>query len=537
VDAAYEARLAAYLGAPRPRRSLLQGVWVIFGLKQAYDALSVALLHAGSQVHLLCTTEVQANKVAEDLKRSAAVHRAPREVWLVPGVEQRVGALLAAPLRELGARCLTVTHGAVVAGILAGTLDAVHAEATPFGCQDGPAAGASFPGTQQQPSQPPPMLATLAGQRAPQWSNIGRGTVGKAVKEEEESFPHTQQQQYQQQPPRPGQVRPAAARAPREPVPQHMPPPLADAVKRPSPDRGGAPEEPVRPSVRRRTLPSAEETRALVAGDTAKEQVQARGASRVELGLGGGAAGSSGHTKLEGDARTGPPSQPSGVATKPEPGKVHEALAPDRPPPQSLVSSIVLSQPKREPADVAEPSLKFEPVHNVEPSFAKRLVEGSEARQGRAVPLVEISNTAKVDRDEGKAVEPGMGSELTPAPVKHPTGVWLQSLRSEQVEPPLQENRSIITDVPQAPWSPDAEVMLRSPNAASARGQATPKGEAARTTRRNFKAFRKALGQVPRVRDPVVQVAPWVPEAGPALAELFCSQHFDSQSQMPPVLI
>merc|ERR1712008_573847 len=86
--------------------------------------------------------------VVEDLQRSVVTHGNPKEIWLVPGIEQQRALVLTEPLRKLGVRCLVVTHKAVVGGILAGCLAAVHAEAQPFtrlSTEEG-----SFPATQQQ---------------------------------------------------------------------------------------------------------------------------------------------------------------------------------------------------------------------------------------------------------------------------------------------------------------------------------------------------------------------------------------------------
>lgn len=510
VDAAYEAKLTACFDAPMPRHAMLKGVWVIFGLRQAYDALSIALLHAGSQVHLLCTTEVQATKVAEDLKLSVTSHGVPREVWLVPGVEERLGTLLASPLRELGTRCLTVTHGAVVAGILAGSLDAVHAEATPFACQAAPVSAASFPETQRQGAAPD----MQAGRRSLPWNRTAKNDP--CVKEEEESFPNTLQQPAGG----PSAVKPVTMTAARGLTSQSMLPP-----KRPAPDPGAAMEGQASLSMPHRTLQTSQLTghAAQATSSVVKEQLQT---SHLAGGVGHqhgeyATVGSAGQAKPE--AQNG---LPAGVkAVKPEPGLDKLRLPPR--PTLTLTPGPSLSQTKHEPAAAAEPPSQRHEV--VELSQAKREQpppsEAPPARRQRTALLVESSAPAKIE-----AAAPPPEPEPPPQvePVKHQTGVWLQGL----VGTP-QQHRDLIPDLPRASWSPGAEVALgRRSRLAQASSGCTPNGE----ERRGFKAFRKAQGQLPRQRGAAIPLVPWAPAAGPPLAEVFCSQPLDSQSQIPPVL-
>lgn len=211
-DAHYARELDLCLTAPTPRRDLLQGVWVVFGTKPVFDVLSKALLHAGSQVQLLCCSVSLAGKLAEDLHRSLDAHAAPAEVWIVPAVQEDLASTLAGPICQLGARAFMVQLPAVVRGILVGTLDAVHADATPLRQvkeQSQPSLGreANLAQAKQQTLRNPHAVGTLqaAFGIAPKQSDE-KGTQIK----EEGSFPATQQQQQHrvqsQQPMQPPQL-------------------------------------------------------------------------------------------------------------------------------------------------------------------------------------------------------------------------------------------------------------------------------------------------------------------------------------------
>lgn len=508
---------------------MLQGVWIIFGVKQAYDALSVALLHAGSQVHLLCTSEVQAAKVVEDLQRSAAAHGAPREVWLVPGVEEPIAAVLAEPLRRLGVRCLTVTHKAVVGGILAGHIDAVHAEAAPFLRSAAPEG--SFPATQQ-----PPAKASAPGRRRTvPWSSAA-GEVPKTAVKEEESFPHTQHQQGAPMerpaalcsrqgesaapPSRSGapQAPLAAPPTPKEPAAAaQAPPPQARAAKRPAPDPGGGGE--AMDPRRRPFAPWGEAARPAIEAGAPLGAVKEQPAHDPDVGASTGRPGSRlaspGRPELENVRMAAPAAQPPSGGVKLEPGlREPKQLEEER---LTATAPLTALRPESQPQE--------------------ELLLGSQAKRERGDPLAEHPSQVKADPEPPRAAkaeeakreqsEPSgapHAAAKTEQPVKkHPTGVWLPSLGGSDTGSFVALDG---TDVPRAAWSPGAAAVLVPPMPSQpACRQVAHHGPRQAAGCRNFKAFRKAPGQLPPGRAAaVVPVAPWAPAAGPPLAELFCSQ-------------
>lgn len=154
-DASLKAELQKCLAEPRVRQQLLKGIWVLFGLSHAQDALSCALLRAGSPVHLDCSTSARASSAAEDLRRHVGAHGHPKEVWIIPSIQDAAAAVVAAPLKELGARCLIVPQVAVARCILLGQLEAAHAQASPFQAPAprAPPVESPFPDTLIQPDR------------------------------------------------------------------------------------------------------------------------------------------------------------------------------------------------------------------------------------------------------------------------------------------------------------------------------------------------------------------------------------------------
>nr|QDO16560.1 nibrin [Crypthecodinium cohnii]USW07898.1 nibrin [Crypthecodinium cohnii] len=131
VDAEYAPELELFLNSPRPRRTLLESVWIIFGLRQAHDTLSVALRHSGARVQLLCTSQEQLPQTMEELRLATQAVtenklRRASAVWFVPGVDPSLLEGLKARLEPLEVPCMSVSHKAVVAGILSGDLRTAH---------------------------------------------------------------------------------------------------------------------------------------------------------------------------------------------------------------------------------------------------------------------------------------------------------------------------------------------------------------------------------------------------------------------------
>eukprot|EP00435_Cladocopium_sp_Y103_P066649 s462_g28.t4 len=150
-DAAYNSELDAYVKAPRPRRELLRGIWVIFSAKAIYDTLSVALSSAGSPVQIL-TQDQSAASVLQDLKKAAA-KAMPQEVWIIPTLPPGLGAVLSKPLSDLRCACRVVGQEALVGAILSGSICGIRETAQLLPKSE--LAAETFPETQPtHPTQP-----------------------------------------------------------------------------------------------------------------------------------------------------------------------------------------------------------------------------------------------------------------------------------------------------------------------------------------------------------------------------------------------
>jgi len=585
LDAAYAPQLTECLTNPRSRRNMLQGVWIIFGLKQAYDALSVALLTAGSQVHFLCTSEVQAAKVIEDLQRSVATHGNPKEIWLVPGLEQQSTSLLTEPLRKLGARCLVVTHKAVVGGILAGCLAAVHAEAQPFirlNTDEG-----SFPATQKQTDAAPAakrrraMPGTNGSCPDPSLLNVTK----KAVKEED-SLSHAHR-------PPPGMLLehappvtlqtgpPASLAAPLSAVPggrthvKEQPPasqtlglvpeqkvhtvtmtrgrnnPATLSVEQPKIEEGGRiPVTQARGSHGQSiaygaTGPKPEQGAPFTSLDRrehgqsmrlgladpkseSEDKVRTTAAEQGEAGRGASNVSAPYKSENNGQHPAAPvsftrvKSQPDLDLKPEEKFPVPFTLPSQTPVTSSIVQPSVVCQTKQEyvPA-MAQPT--------TEANLGPRLVEpktepgqavmSSQAKLEKAEPLPHGLGGVGVGSNRQADVEPPRPQAISPEehhePARHPTGVWLQSLAPLQP----QQHSQMEPEMPRAQCDQVAAILQPQRHAPA---PAAP--QAAAYGCRNFKAFRKAAGQLPRARGAVVNMVPWQEPQGLPLAEAFDSQ-------------
>jgi len=151
-----------------------------------------------------------------------------------------------------------------------------------------------------------------------------------------------------------------------------------------------------------------------------------------------------------------------------------------------------------------------------------------ELKPEQAAEVASSSAVKEEDRDAARVQE----SSAVPAPVLHPTGVWLASLR------PAGESEVVKVDgreLPRASWRPCLDISAASCAGAALRGQSRSADTRGGCGRRSFKQFRKAPGQQPAPQRLVVPLTPWVPAAGAPWAEVFGSQPVDSESQLPAV--
>lgn len=190
-DAAYNSDLDAYVKAPRPRRELLRGIWVIFSAKAIYETLSVALSSAGSPVQIL-TQDQSAASVLQDLKKAAA-KAMPQEVWVIPTLPPGLGAVLSKPLSDLRCACRIVGQEALVGAILSGSIRGIRETAQLLPKSE--LAAETFPETQ-------PTHATHATHLTPVAAEVSQGQQRKrqlpwekaSMQVKEESFPNTLQE-------------------------------------------------------------------------------------------------------------------------------------------------------------------------------------------------------------------------------------------------------------------------------------------------------------------------------------------------------
>lgn len=186
-DAAYNSELDAYVKAPRPRRELLRGIWVIFSAKAIYDTLSVALSSAGSPVQIL-TQDQSAASVLQDLKKAAA-KAMPQEVWIIPTLPPGLGAVLSKPLSDLRCACRIVGQEALVGAILSGSIRGIRETAQLLPKSE--LAAETFPETQPthptHPMQPAEVSQSQSRKRQLPWEKA-------SMQVKEESFPNTLQE-------------------------------------------------------------------------------------------------------------------------------------------------------------------------------------------------------------------------------------------------------------------------------------------------------------------------------------------------------
>lgn len=583
VDAEYARELAAFMDAPKARRAMLAGVWVVFGIRQAYDVLALALSHAGSQVHVLCTPDMQAARVAEELGRNLAKHGKPRAVWIVPGLDDATAAVLGPALEALDAPCLAVSHKAAVAGILAGRLDAAHAEATPMTLSaKGPADG-SFPATQQQQQQQPQGAAGPGRRRAVPWAPGTFHAAKTLVKEE--SFPNTDQIGHK--PPQPGvqlqvggatsstgRPRPwpasdAGAAAEREAKdakegekPAERAPTLASlaepvgppAMGRRKPFQGlaaapGAGSSP--PAKRARQapwgpaaagLPGANGREALGAGGAVKEQDSPEKPRTAAAPRPGGGAGA--ETPKPEEARNGRDVDGAPLTLSSEASGMKEEKEEEKKQPDGAAFAAV-RRPGAPGLGAGALTVPETPASQVKPEpLPPALVESSAVKAEAAEQKLAAAAAAVEGR--GGPGAGGAAAAAAPAPgsppqrrVQHPTGVWLTSLGQGTSPEGQAVQESCLVDGVEVPRAACRAVpnLARRPRAPGAAAVAErPRGRGSRGC--NFKLFRKAQGQRGLPREHVVPVAPWLPAAGPPLAEIFGSQPLggDSDSQLLPQL-
>jgi len=194
----------------------------------------------------------------------------------------------------------------------------------------------------------------------------------------------------------------------------------------------------------------------------------------------------------------------------------------------SLYVDTPLSQPKPEPK--VEDGKKVPLLIDTQFSQPKPEPKQEAASVIMNPAGVKAEVPAKADARPTAVPEP---AHLAEEHKQHPTGVWLAALAHTKRETVVVDG----VELPRAKWRPCAEVIAVPAGSATPSGgsRANAKGPQ-RSTRRSFKLFRKADGQRAQPREAVVPVAPWAPAEGRPLAEVFCSQPLDSQSQLMPFI-
>jgi len=193
------------------------------------------------------------------------------------------------------------------------------------------------------------------------------------------------------------------------------------------------------------------------------------------------------------------------------------------------------SQAKREAPAALEPSL-------VQPSLAPSLImkddplPNAQVKSSRERGMPDVGDVAVT----AAAVAP----PPPPQPVQHPTGVWLGSLGDRSLLTTKQEDEATVhvdgVDVPRAAWRPVADPVVRRlaaepSNAVSRKAAGEPQGPRSSRATRNYKLFSKAPGQRAAPRAARVVVSVWTPATERPLGELFGTQVFDSQGELPPL--
>jgi len=599
-DAAYAGELERYARAPRSRKGLFDGVWVIYGSKLGLDGLGKALSQANLQVQIPCFSVEQCTQVSAEINKCRSNQIAvPREVWVVPPLEEAVKAALGALLPSLRqATCLTVPVQAVVRGIFVGSREAVHTTPGAVSFTLDATGQSSLPATQKQEPQPPSLPAASLAQAAPvapatavkrrramPWGQQDENMV-KAEKRED-TVDLTQEQE------------PLAAPVVRPPAATLTEPKEMNGIKRPhaaleeQEQHSAAPAVQTRPAslaaaVQTRPASLAPAVQTLPASLAANGHIQppgwppgtalkepkevngvkqprtameapgrpkrAQSAENMQAALTLMKEPDSHEGQQTGVVDCGPPQTvlSTGATSKLEENKDDKEFKPPPGPPATVGSSYGGAPISQAPAPEAESgipkclSISFDtPFSQPKPEIVAMKEEAKmlkvEGQQGvRTAPMLQRAQTVHtlqtVQAEQSQLVK---HEEPAPEPVVHPTGTWLKSLGMPKQERPAVRVDNV--EIMQAAWQagavPVTAARIAESSTPARQHNGIRSGMGARGfARRNFKLFQKGVGQR-RPAVEIVPVAPWVPPQEPDLGNLFNSQSltFESQSQLPPV--
>lgn len=503
ADAAYATELAACVCTPKSKKDFLHGIYVICTNPTVHNALSKALVFAGVKAQFLCASLQDIPKTRETLNETRQEHGPLAEIWVAPNLDDALADALVEPLVSVGAqRCLVVPIEAIVRGMLLGNREAMHVAANrlslgsrgavqaaevkpsdvkiPGGVKD-----ESFPQTQEHSVVPPSLRAsaseappTLTRKRDESGADVGmakRQCTNGMLEAAKES--HSQEQK------------------PVQSLAVGMAPTVSSFTRTKS--EKAAMEAPF-------TVGS--ESGVKKDGDKLKVEAVTRPAAT--LSSGGGPTPSiegSGMPKILSINFDTPFTQP-----KPEDEKEDVANAPPK-------EEIKLKSEIPAPQSLGVVSSGI--------TMAR-----SETRDGITMARSETSPAVQQEMQQEEYV-----------PKTHPVEVWLpKANKSSQKQAPLIVNvqglgeidirvlRAGVSKAPANPVIPSRKGIGVVPDARDGR---TSNG------RRNFKLFRKSVGQHVQPDREVVPVANWVPpkptEQG--LAEAFASHRLESESQLPPV--
>jgi hypothetical protein len=538
ADAAYATELENCVRCPRPRKSLFQGICIVFTDPNLADVLSKAIASAGAKAQFLCPGVERVASFAVEARTSTERHGSPEEIWVIPGMEDDLAAAMSGVLLEVGARrCLKVPLQAVVRGLLLGSKEGVHSNA--FHIALGKSSQGSFAETQQQQHR------LVKGQEV----KLG------AVKMKDESFPQTQEQG----------IAPSLVVAPMPSI------------------RGSNSEAPATLSRKRDDLESEAGTvakRLCLNGEEAVKQPNSQAAKQQGEDKPKSMIGavkepnSQEHRPVQSHAASGMAQTvssfsraksekviddekftggvPFSVASESdvkqdgkEKMKVEGVIRPAHtlsscgaPSPSMEGSGMpkILSINFDTPYTQPKPEDDKDDILDPPPKAAAKLKVEAPVLQARG-PAVGANDPP---RAEAASVAPAPSPEYVP-PKVHPTGVWLpKAVNDVQKQEPLVVHLQGVGDI-------DIRVLRASVSKSTEPVTSVRKGVATDVKRsgvanstaggrqRNFKMFRKSLGQQKFVESELVVVRPWAPPVGPGLAEAFASHRMESESQLPPV--
>mmetsp|Transcript_37692 Transcript_37692/g.59618 ORF Transcript_37692/g.59618 Transcript_37692/m.59618 type:complete len:698 (-) Transcript_37692:161-2254(-) len=493
-DAAYLSELEACVRTPRPKRDFLHDVYVISTAQNVSQALSKALTAAGVKAQLSCGSLQDVASVTEALA-SVRRSRGPlAEIWVAPTLEDDLANALVGPLLAVGVqRCLSVPLEAIVRGMLLGSREAVHRGATNVDLGRGAVKSAEVQGSD----------------------------VKAAVKEE--SFPQTQEHSVV-----PPSLRGSASEAPATLTRKREDSGAGVGIVKRQCTNGRLEAAKEQHSQEQKPFPSLAVGMAqTVSSFTRTKSEKAAMDAPFTVGSESGVKNDVEKLKQDGDklkleAMTRP------AATLSSCGVTPSVDGSGMPKILSINFDTPFTQPKPEDEkeEPAKAALKEEVKLKLEAPAPHSLgVVSSGTKDGIAIAQSEISPLAQ--------------QECAPKP--HPVEVWLpKATKQPQKQPPLIVNVQGLGEIDIRVLRAGVSKVAADPVGTTRKGMGAAEGKNSRSSngRRNFKLFRKSIGQQVQSNRELVPVAAWKPPPGPGLAEAFASHAslgMDSQSQLPPM--